>query len=200
MTHFQTTELGGGGNRYSQAERDFLLKLAREAICDAVAGRPLPAPKEVPDDLKQERACFVTLREEGALRGCIGCIFPEGPLYQTVIDMARSAALRDARFPPVAVEEVARLHIEISVLSLPEPLAFRSAEKLLAQLRPGVDGVVLKLGSRRSTFLPQVWEQLPERREFLGRLCVKAGLRPTDWQDPDVKIETYRVEAFEEKE
>lgn len=182
---------------YTQAEREFLLELAHESICEAVAGRPLPSPREIPERLKDQRACFVTLREDGELRGCIGCIFPQGPLYKTVIDMARSAALRDGRFPPVVNEEIPHLHIEISVLSRPEPLEFASPQELLAKLRPGIDGVVLQLGPRRSTFLPQVWEQLPEPREFLARLCVKAGLRPTDWQHAEVQIETYRVEAFD---
>lgn len=186
---------------YTKADRDFLLGLARREIEDAVLDRKPPRPDapQIPEKLKHRRACFVTLRIDGALRGCIGSILPQEPLYKAVIHMANRSAAHDARFRPVSSEEVDKLHIEISVLSVPRPLEFDSPEDLLDKLRPGIDGVVLKLGIRQSTFLPQVWDHLPDKREFLRRLCEKATLAPNDWRDPKIEIETYQVEAFEEK-
>ena len=192
----------GGQNVYTKADRAFLLDLARRTITDVVRNknRKLPRPDSavIPEKLKHRRACFVTLRENGELRGCIGAIFPEEPLYKAVIRMATRAATRDPRFPPVSAEELEKLHVEISVLSEPAPLEFDSPQELLEKLRPNIDGVVLKLGPNKATFLPQVWEQLPDGREFLARLCVKASLTPTAWKAPKLKIETYQVEAFEE--
>ena len=203
---------------YTKDDRVFLLELARRTISDVVLKSKPPQPHlsqphlsqphlsqphlsqphsaQISEKLEQRRACFVTLRLDGKLRGCIGNILPEKPLYKTVMHMATSAATRDSRFQPVATDEVDRLHIEISVLSVPQPLEFDSPQDLLEKLRPGVDGVVLKLGPRHSTFLPQVWEHLPDKREFLARLCEKAKLAPTDWRNSELKIDTYQVEAF----
>lgn len=187
---------------YTEADRAFLLGLARRTISDVVLKRKLlqPDSDQIPEKLNHRRACFVTLRLDGALRGCIGTILPEEPLYQTVIHMANRAAAHDTRFQPVTSDELDKLNIEISVLTVPQPLEFDSPEELLEKLRPGVDGVVLRLGPRRSTFLPQVWEHLSDKREFLSRLCQKAKLGPSDWRNPNLKIETYQAEAFEEKQ
>jgi AmmeMemoRadiSam system protein A len=185
---------------YTKADRDFLLGLARVTI-NSVVGKckqPQPDPTQISGKLKQPRACFVTLRIAGELRGCIGAILPEEPLYEAVIHMATSSATRDSRFKPVASDEVEKLHIEISILTVPEPLEFDSPEDLIEKLRLGVDGVVLKLGPRQSTFLPQVWKHFSDKSEFLSRLCIKAGLLPTDWRKPELQIETYQVEAFGE--
>ncbi len=186
---------------YTKADRAFMLDLARRTIEDVVKKRKLPRPDsaQIPQKLQHRRACFVTLRIDGALRGCIGNILPEEPLYKAVIHMANRAATHDTRFQPVTADEVDKLHIEISVLSVPQPLEFSSPEDLLDKLRPDIDGVVLKLGLRQSTFLPQVWEHLSDKREFLTRLCEKAKLSPMDWRNPKLKIETYQVEAFEEQ-
>ena len=184
---------------YTSADRAFLLDLAKRSINAVVNGEkpPQPDPSSISEKLKEERSCFVTLRENGELRGCIGGIFPEEPLYMAVIHMASRAATRDPRFPPVTADELEKLHLEISVLSEPQPLRFNSPDGLLTLLRPNIDGVVLTLGPSRSTFLPQVWRQLPDKREFLSRLCVKAGLSPIAWQDPSLKIETYQAESFD---
>lgn len=187
---------------YTKAERAFLLELAGRTIGDVVLNHTLPRPDSarIPEELKHKRACFVTLRMDGKLRGCIGNMLPEEPLYKAVIHNANRAATRDSRFQPVTSDEVGKLHIEISVLSVPAPLEFDTPEDLLEKLRPGIDGVVLRLGLNHSTFLPQVWESLSDKREFLSRLCEKARLSPTDWRNPQLKIETYQVEAFEEHE
>lgn len=185
---------------FSLEERKLLLGLARQALTEVTAGRPLPkvASDAVPVACRASKGCFVTLTKAGELRGCIGNILPVGPLYQSVLDNARSAALRDPRFPPVTAAEAKALQIEVSVLTIPEPLLFSSADDLLSKLQPHRDGVVLKIGDRSATFLPQVWEQLPTKTEFLSHLAQKAGCAPSAWAGKDVTVFTYRAEAFEE--
>jgi uncharacterized protein len=114
------------------------------------------------------------------------------------MENARGAALRDHRFPPVTRDEVDRIHIEISVLTEPQPLKFGSPEELLEKLQPHRDGVVLEIGGRGATFLPQVWEQLPDKVEFLNHLARKAGCEPEAWRGKDVNVSIYHAEAFEE--
>jgi AmmeMemoRadiSam system protein A len=122
------------------------------------------------------------------------------PLYQAIIDNARNAAIRDPRFLPVSAREVAELEIEISVLTVPQPLAFNSPEDLLRQLRPQKDGVVLNIRGRVATYLPQVWEQLPDKVEFLDTLAEKAGCASGDWRKPGVTVSIYQVESFTESD
>jgi len=185
---------------FSAEERKFLLDLARQTLKSAAAGGGLPKPKSdaVPAALRESKGCFVTLTEGGQLRGCIGNILPAGPLYEAVVENAQNAALRDFRFAPVTPDEVDKIHIEISVLTEPQPLEFKSPEDLLNKLQPHKDGVVLKIGGRGATFLPQVWEQLPDKVEFLSHLSQKAGCGPSDWRGKDVSVSIYHVEAFEE--
>jgi MEMO1 family protein len=182
------------------SERQFLLELARKSVAAAAAGDE--GPKENADVSKAfvaRRACFVTLTENGELRGCIGSIFPEESLYQAVIRRARSAATEDPRFPPVRPEELGRIEIEVSVLTVPKRLAFNSPQDLLAKLRPNVDGVVLRLGDRQATYLPQVWEKLSDKRVFMDELAQKAGLPAGAWTRPEAVVMTYQVEAFKEE-
>lgn len=140
-------------------------------------------------------ATFVTLEIRGRLRGCIGSLRPTRSLRHDVRENAVAAAFRDPRFPPLEVEELAALAVKVSVLSPFEPLAATSEEELLLELRPGHDGLVLRCGLHRATFLPQVWEQLPEPRQFLERLREKAGLPPGFWRD-DLAFERYTVESW----
>lgn len=184
----------------SAPERDYLLRLARLTLTSVTAGRspPKPDPAKAPAACRAVKGCFVTLTKAGELRGCIGNILPDGPLDQAVIQNARRAALEDPRFPPVTAAEARTLRIEISVLTVPEPLAFNSPEDLLARLEPHQDGVVLRIGDRVATFLPQVWEQLPEKTEFLDHLAAKSGSPASAWRGRDVRVSTYRVEAFAE--
>jgi AmmeMemoRadiSam system protein A len=142
----------------------------------------------------------VTLTENGELRGCIGHIVPQEALYQAVEDNARSAATRDPRFEPVRPDEVKKIKIEISVLTEPQPLSFKSPEDLLNKLEPGEDGVVLRIGPYGATYLPQVWEQLPDKVQFLNHLAQKAGCAPEDWRGRNVSVSIYHVEAFKESE
>jgi MEMO1 family protein len=185
---------------FSQADREFLLQLARQTLRSPNSSngvRDMPTDG-IPSSCRAVRGCFVTLTKGGRLRGCIGNILPSGPLFQAVIDNTRNAALRDFRFPPVTAQETGDLHIEISVLSAVEPLRFDSPEDLLAKLQPHQDGVVLRINGSSATFLPQVWEQLPDKVDFLDQLAEKAGCRPSAWRLKGVTVSIYHVEAFEE--
>lgn len=185
--------------QYSPQDRATLLELARHSLRDAAQlGHATPLPPELPPHLITHKGCFVTLTLAGKLRGCIGNIAADVPLASAVIRNARSAALHDTRFDPVGPAEVDQIHIEVSVLSVPAPLHFQTYDEIPTLLRPHVDGVCFKLGPHRSTFLPQVWTQLPDPVTFLNQLARKAGLGPTAWRDPGVEIATYQVEAFEE--
>jgi hypothetical protein len=185
---------------WSPDEQKTLLTLARQSLDDAVrSGRPRePDMAEYDPKLAAPRACFVTLTKGGTLRGCIGHIFPHEPLVKAVVHNAVSAALNDARFSPVRPTELAAIDIEISILTVPEPLEFQSPEELLAKLRPHVDGVVLRVGRHGSTYLPQVWEQLPDKESFMSHLAEKAGLAAAGWKVPDAEVLVYQVEAFHE--
>jgi hypothetical protein len=187
---------------YSREERRFLMDLARRTVREVVTtGRVIRTNESVVfPRLAEKKGCFVTLTKQGQLRGCIGHIIPQAPLYLAVIDNARSAAVQDYRFPPVAAAELPELAFEISVLTDPTPLEFASPEDLLGKLRPHRDGVVLKVGGRSSTFLPQVWEQLPDKVDFLNRLSLKAGGAPDDWRKAGASVSIYQVEAFKESD
>ncbi len=184
----------------SQAEQQILLRLAREAIEDIVQRHYLP-PLDLatlPPRLREDGAAFVTLTENGELRGCIGALEATQPLAEDVREHAAAAAVEDFRFPPVRAEEIQRLEIEISRLTTPQPLAYDGPLDLLQRLRPGIDGVVLKDGFRRATFLPQVWEKLPEPIEFLEQLCMKMGAPRNAWRVRKLEVLTYQVESFQE--
>jgi hypothetical protein len=189
---------------FGAKERKFLLDLARQTLARVAANRDSPGPpvnaRDLSPRLSETKGCFVTLTENGELRGCIGHILPQEALYQAVEDNARNAATRDPRFQPVRPEEVKKIKIEISVLTEPQPLSFKSPEDLLNKLEPGEDGVVLRIGPYGATFLPQVWEQLPDKAEFLSHLAQKAGCAPDDWRGRNVSVSIYHVEAFEESE
>jgi AmmeMemoRadiSam system protein A len=135
----------------------------------------------VPPALRRPGASFVTLRDGPRLLGCIGTIVPTRPLIEDVADNALGAAFRDLRLPPLTEDEFARMSVHISVLTPLEPVAVRSLAELRGAVRPGVDGLLIEAGSRRGTFLPSVWEQLPDPDEFLRHLWQKAGLRPGAW-------------------
>jgi len=184
----------------SKEERKYLLKIARKAIENAVNGKPIESIdlKIVPKNLKEIGASFVTLTKGGELRGCIGALEPSKPLVLDVQEHAIAAALSDYRFPPVSPSELSAIEIEISRLTIPEKLEYKSAEELLSKLRPGIDGVILQDGFRRATFLPQVWEKLTDKEIFLSQLCLKMGADPDLWRRKNLEIATYQVEEFHE--
>jgi AmmeMemoRadiSam system protein A len=148
--------------------------------------------------LRAPGASFVTLTVEGVLRGCIGALEPYQSLAEDVREHARAAALEDYRFPPVSPEELERINIEVSRLTTPQPLGYSEPDQLPGLLRPGVDGVVLMDGYRRATFLPQVWEKLPNPIDFLEHLCVKMGASPDLWKRKKLEVLIYQVEEFHE--
>ena len=174
-----------------------LLAQARKAIADAL-GLPAPAAQDHPQ-LAERGATFVTLTLDGELRGCIGSLNAHRPLGQDVRDNAVSAALRDPRFPPLTAAEFASVQVEVSLLTEPDFIEFRDEADALAQLVPGRDGVIFFNGCQRATFLPQVWEQLPERRQFMAALKQKARL-PVDFWGPNVMIARYQVRKWHEGE
>lgn len=185
----------------SPAEQAFLLRVARRALELAAtqAGQVLLVQVEdCPPGLRQAGACFVTLTCQGKLRGCVGNVLSREPLCQAVATSTRNAAYSDPRFPPLSSKELEQVRIEISVLSEPRPLSYGSPAEMLAQLEPGRHGVVLRYGARTATFLPKVWEQLPDKAQFLDRLAEKAGLAASAWREPKALVLVYEVESFAE--
>ena len=182
-------------------EQKILLRLARESVERAVKGEELP-PLDLaalPPRLREEGSSFVTLTLHGKLRGCIGSLEPYESLAEDVREHAAGAALKDPRFPPVSEDELSGLEIEISRLTRPVPLEYRDANDLLSRLRPHVDGVILRADAHhRATFLPQVWEKIPDPAEFLDNLCYKMGLEPDLWRRAHFEVLTYQVEEFHE--
>lgn len=171
--------------------------LARSAIARALG---LPAPADPTAAwLEQPGASFVTLTQQGRLRGCIGSLQAQRALRADVQAHAVAAALHDPRFAPLRPAELAHTRIEVSVLSPLEELPACDEQQALALLRPGIDGVVLSYGAHRGTFLPQVWEQLSDPREFLAQLKRKAAL-PADFWHRDLRLQRYTVAKFRERE
>jgi AmmeMemoRadiSam system protein A len=177
--------------------RQKLLEVAIASIRHGLThGSPLLPPlDEQPDELQQERAAFVTLHSKGQLRGCIGHLQALQPLITDVAENAFAAAFRDPRFPPLTQPELQGLEVHLSILTPPTPLEFSSEDELLAQLRPGVDGLILKDGGHQGTFLPSVWESLPEPGPFLRNLKMKAGLSADHWS-PSLRVDRYTTESF----
>lgn len=177
-------------------DRDRLAALAgyaRDVIREALGG-----PRAVPPTgawTREPGATFVTLRHGEALQGCVGSLEPDRAIVEDVARNAVAAAFHDRRGGPLVRADADRLTVEISVLSPAEPIAFTTERDALEALRPGHDGVLFAWHGRRATFLPQVWESLPDRVEFLARLKEKAGLDPRFWS-PDVELSRYAVEKF----
>lgn len=184
----------------TKSEKSVLLDLARQAMESAVRGESGPAIEleKYSARLQQDGASFVTLTWLGMLRGCIGALDAYQPLVQDVCEHAAAAALEDYRFKPVRREELENIEIEISVLTPAVPILYDAPEELLHILRPGIDGVILRDGSRRATFLPQVWEQLPDPEDFLNHLCSKMGSPDNFWRKKKLQVEIYQVEEFHE--
>jgi len=187
-------------NPLNASEKEYLLKLARQSIEMAVNRRGLPDIhlEELTPNLKADGASFVTLTEYGELRGCIGTLSAYQSLAEDVREHAVAAAQEDYRFRPVQPGEVPLLKIEISRLTPPEPLAYQSPEDLPRLLHPGEDGVILRDGAMRATFLPQVWEKLPGPEDFLAHLCQKMGASPQHWRRKVLQVQIYHVEEWSE--
>lgn len=173
-----------------------LLRIARAALQQPFGG-PKPQKPENAPWLDEKRAVFVTLKKHGELRGCVGQLAARMSLFEAVQDAARAAAFHDTRFSPVRADELKDLHVEISVLSPLERLEVHSEEETLAAMRVGVDGIVLSHGSRSAVFIPEMWKELPDPKEFLWYLRRKGRL-PLDRWPGDMKVERFTAELFEE--
>jgi len=185
---------------FTESDKKFLLDVARKTIISRSKkiGLSENEIEQLAPYLKEKKGCFVTLTIEKQLRGCIGYILPVVPLYKAVIENAYNAAYGDPRFTPLGENEFDKIKIEISVLSVPKKLQYSDKDDLLKKLKAGEDGVIIKKGYYSSTFLPQVWEQLPDKKSFLMHLCMKAGLSPDEWKTGDLEVDIYKSEAFEE--
>jgi len=180
-----------------------LLRIARNAIGERF-GHSAQAPTTAEAErlahlaeLARPGASFVTLTQDGQLRGCIGSLEAHRPLAADVAANALAAAFADPRFSPLVAGELARIHVEVSLLTPAEPIAYTDEADALARLRPGIDGVILTHGERRATFLPQVWESLPTARHFITQLKLKAGL-PADYWDGQITLARYGVQKWKE--
>ena len=182
----------------TQALKKAILKIAKEAIKEEFTGTSTidreALIREFPQ-LAQNGAAFVTLNENHALRGCIGSIIAHQPLIDDIIHNAKAAAFSDPRFRPLSEEELDKIEIEVSLLSEPRPLAYTDTDDLRSKIRPGIDGVILKLDGYQATYLPSVWEQLPSFDSFFMTLCQKAGL-PANCLDAHPDIYVYQAEKI----
>lgn len=193
-------------DNYTPKEKQFLLNLAREALYWYLDDKSIPTveDKYLTSNLLEKKACFVTLNDKNGLRGCMGMFEPVNtPLYKNVIDRAIASAAEDPRFilNRIKYDELYEITIEISILTSPQDLKFSSPEDLLAKLRPFVDGIILTTPYGASTFLPQVWEQLPTKEDFLSQLCKKHGAPADFWKTnyKNLKVQVYEVIHFAEQ-
>lgn len=188
----------------SPQQGQLLVELARQILMERLGKRVsqsnIDSLNTALKDPCFQKSCgtFVTLKINGQLRGCIGNLSSNDSLLSGVRRNTINAAFHDPRFAPLSASELDRIEIEISILTEPKPLNYRNTTDLLEKLRPKVDGVTICLGHASATFLPQVWEQLPEPQDFLTHLCMKAGLAADAWKNRKLDVSTYQVQYFEE--
>lgn len=186
--------------RYTQEEKSYLLRLARKSIEYYFSNHKkleIDEKEIISRNLVRSRAAFVTLTIDGILRGCIGSLEPEMPLYKEVIDKSFAAAFRDLRFPALEENELSKIKIDISILTIPQPVNYNDWHDLLDKISIGKDGVVLKKNGYSATFLPSVWREINNKEEFLASLSHKAGLPIDIWKN-DAEIMTYQTVEFSE--
>ena len=183
-------------------EKKYLLSLARRSVRYYLENKKtleLEPGEVVSKKLTEDGACFVSIHLNGELRGCIGSLEAHRPLMQDVIENALSCAFEDPRFYPVDLPELEKVKFSISVLSEPKPLKVKDDKDLLKKLKPNKHGLIIRKGVARATFLPVVWEQIPEKEEFLAHLSRKAGLAPQEWRDTkSMEFFIYEAEEFSE--
>ncbi|KKP35403.1 MAG: hypothetical protein UR26_C0005G0017 [candidate division TM6 bacterium GW2011_GWF2_32_72] len=184
-------------SQFSEAEKQQLHSWAKEAIKNHLQNKIIKIDsKNLDKKFLEKKGCFVTIKKNNKLRGCIGTILPNKPLYQCILDNAINAAVNDSRFSPIQQEELTQIELEISVLTPPTNLSFKSSQELLEKLQPNIDGVILSKNLNSATYLPQVWKDLPNKDEFLSSLCIKAGLSKDAWKQNNINIKTYQAEHF----
>ena len=186
----------------SKEEQTKLLQLSRDTLLSWTAQhkKPNPDPLLFSNYANEDRACFVTLEKHGELRGCIGSLTSRGSLVDCIVDNTVNAASEDPRFPSVAPDETAQIRIEISVLEPAVKYEKSDHLQLLNDLVPDRDGVILRRNGYQSTYLPQVWKQLPDKAEFLGHLCEKGGMKEDCWKDAGTEVWIYKAFPFKEAE
>jgi AmmeMemoRadiSam system protein A len=196
MAHMNSTN-----HLLSREEQKTLLAIARQSIVDGLSsGVPLPVrSSDFPDNLREERASFVTLNMHEQLRGCIGSLEAIRPIVEDISENSFAAAFRDSRFSPVTTDEMENIDIHISILTTPQPVEFTCEQDLLSKILPGIDGLILIDGLHRGTFLPAVWKSLPDSKDFLDQLKLKAGLAKNYWSD-QIQILRYQTESFGERD
>lgn len=190
--------------QFSMQQGQTLVRLARQTL-NKKLGRPMNNAQVTALDMALadsifETRCgtFVTLSIKGRLRGCIGSLEPDETIREGVKENALNAAFHDPRFPPITSQELDSINIEVSILTRPRPIEYADGKDLAAKLRCGIDGVIIRKGYARATFLPQVWDQLPRPEDFLGHLCRKAGLADNAWLSISLEVMTYQVQYFHE--
>lgn len=180
------------------ADGQILLSLARHSLTSTlVDGHPPPLASSYPTWVHEPAASFVTLRLEGRLRGCLGSLEARRSLFDDLCHNAAAAGTRDPRFAPLVAEQLGQVQLEVTVLGAALEMVFLDEADVLAQLRPGIDGVVLHYGAKNATFLPQVWDSLPQPADFLNQLKLKAGWSADFWH-PEIKISRYSVQKWSE--
>jgi uncharacterized protein len=182
----------------SSSEQSQLIAIAKQSIQQGLlsGGAIKLNLDDYPEALQAKRATFVTLELDGELRGCVGMLEATRPLVQDVAENAYAAAFRDRRFRPLSTDEFKQIQLHISVLSEPETINFDSEADLIRQLRPFIDGLILVEGGRRATFLPTVWNSLPEPEDFLEHLKRKAGWSSHYWSE-NLKAFRYTTDLIE---
>jgi AmmeMemoRadiSam system protein A len=176
-----------------------LLKLARESIISELEKREAKIGEDIKNKYNKKQACFVTITINGELRGCIGSIEPRQELWKDVLENSRNAAFSDSRFEELTKDELGKIKIEISVLTLPSEISFEDSEELKKKIKG--KGVILQSGFYSATYLPQVWDELARENDFLDSLCTKAGLNPNIWREgpkSKLRVWTYLVEKVSE--
>jgi AmmeMemoRadiSam system protein B/AmmeMemoRadiSam system protein A len=195
----------GSPKHLTRSQGRLLVQLARLSIEDQLFNekkyRVIPFVESIAPyrEFQQAAGTFVTLQRRHQLRGCMGNLAASQSMLEGIKSNAVQAAFHDPRFPPLTAEELEGLRIEVSILSQPQPLAYENGNDLIAKLRVNSDGVIIRKGASRATFLPQVWQQLPDPKTFLSRLCLKAGLSADAWQHAGLEVMTYQVQHFDEK-
>ncbi len=185
-------------SEFNYKEKEFMLNLARKNTEEYLkSGKSVKIDeKNIPEKLKEKRGCFVTFSKNNELRGCIGHIIPQKSLYECIIENSINAAVNDERFFPLTKKELEEAVIDISVLDIPTLFEYENYEELLKKLDERKYGIVLIRGEHQSTFLPSVWEFIPNKENFLGNLCIKGGMEAECWKDSETKVFLYKAEDF----
>jgi len=187
---------------FTKEQKRVILQIAKDAIKEAVLNRKFINKEELIRKypwLTQKGAVFVTINEFNQLRGCIGSIIAYRPLIDDIIENAKAAALNDPRFRPLSPQELDKIEVEVSILTPPKPLEYRDIEDLKRKIKPGVHGVILSYQGHQATYLPSVWEQLPDFNLFFSSLCQKAGL-PSNCLEYHPQIYVYEAIKIDEKD